>query len=280
MLIYASGSGFGHKGAESKEPTLDPLGLARSGFLSAFEVPSLPTQYKGLGDQTAAIILSYGILAALVARERLGVGQEVNTSLLGSMIALQSAYMANVCFLGKETPNRSREIAANPLMNHYRCQDGKWLFLSHAQSDRYWSPFCRAIGRDDLETDSRFADAPSRQNNGKELVSILDGIFATRTAKEWMECLKSQGDFLCTPINTITDVINDPQALANDYVVEIDHPTVGKVKTPGFPVDFSKTPVLLPTPAPELGQHTEEVLIELAGYTWADIAELREQEVI
>ncbi len=279
-LIYASATGYGNKGAESGEPTLDPLASARSGFMSAFEEPNLPPQYKGISDQTGAIILSHGILTALLARERFGVGQEINTSLLGSMIMLQGGYISNVCFTGKESPKRSREMAPNPLMSYYRCQDGKWLFLSLAQSERYWPSFCRAVGREDLEKDPRFVDALSRQNNARELVKILDTIFASGTVTEWMARLKSQGDLLCTPINSITDVLSDPQALANDYIVEYDHPTVGKVKTPGYPVQFSKTPVPPPFAAPELGQNTEEVLTEIAGYTWDDIEELRRQKVI
>jgi len=281
-LIYANASGWGSKGKESGEPTFDLLGLARSGIMNAITEPGLPPLRLsgGIADQMGAIMLSYGILAALLARERSGVAQEIDSSHLGSMITLQGLHLAFVCALGQEIPKLSRDAVANPLWSHYRCRDGKWICLAHLQADRYWPSFCRAIGREDWGKDPRFANAMAREKSSREIIKVLDEVFATRTAKEWMEHLKSQGDFICYIVNTVSDLPNDPQALVNEYIINYDHPVLGKVKTVGFPVQFSKTPPSLRCPAPELGQNTEEVLSEYAGYTWDEIEELKKREVI
>jgi len=281
-LIYANASGYGPRGPESREPAFDYLGLARSGIMTAIGEPDMPPlgMIGGIADQMGAIMLAYAILAALIVRERWGISQEIDVSHLGSMIALQGLHVAAVCLLGKQIPRQPRERASNPLWNHYRCGDGKWLALAHLQSDRYWDAFCQAIEREDLKEDPRFADALSRERNAGELVSILDQVFATKTAKEWMDLLKQKGDFICCPINNVADLLNDPQVMANQYIIDFDHPVLGKTKMVGFPIQFSKTPLSMRLPAPELGQHTEEVLLNIADYTWEEIEELKKQEVI
>lgn len=281
-LIYATASGYGLRGPDADEPTFDYLGLARSGVMNAVGEPGMPPQgmVGGLADQMGAIILAYGILAALVARERLGVGQEIDCSHFGSMIAYQSLNVAAACLVGSDLPRQERANAFNPLWNHYQCQDGKWIALAHLQPDRHWPLFCQALGIGHLEKDPRFADAVSREKNARELVAILDKIFATRPAAEWVKFLKSQGDFIVTPVNSVGDLLSDPQALANEYVTEYDHPTLGKVKLPGIPVHFAQTPGSIRLAAPDFGQHTEEILMELAGYSWEDIEKLKREEVI
>lgn len=281
-IIYATASGYGLKGPERDEPTFDYLGLARSGIMNAVGDPDTPPQgmVGGLADQMGGIFLAYGILAALVARERLGVGQEIDCSHFGSMIAFQALNVAAACLVGRDLPRQERASAFNPLWNHYQCQDGKWIALAHLQPDRHWPPLCKALGIGHLEKDPRFADAVSRERNARELVVILDRIFATRQSAEWVKYLKSQGDFIVTPVNSVADLLSDPQAVANEYVTDYEHPTLGKVKLPGIPVHFSKTPGAIRLPAPIFSQHTEEVLMELANYSWEDIEKLKQEEVI
>lgn len=281
-LIYASATGYGPEGPESHRPSLDPVGLARAGFMNAASLAEQPPVYMqgGIADQMGAIMLAYGILAALVARERLGIGQKVDASHLGSMMWLQSLAIHAFLFEGKELPKWRRDRAANPIFNYYKCADGKWLFLSLLQPDRHWGNFCRAIGRPELEHDPRFADADRRRENRHELIAILDEVFATKTCREWMEILGQYPDFIFEPVNTYADLLEDPQVKANKYIVDVEHPSLGMVKMVGVPVQFSRTPARIRSPAPEFGQHTEEVLLEVCGYSWDEIAQLREEGVI
>ncbi|MFN2125183.1 MAG: CaiB/BaiF CoA transferase family protein [Candidatus Promineifilaceae bacterium] len=270
-LIYAQGSGWGRKGPDANELSFDYTGIARSGLMmSCGERGGPPAQIlPGMGDELGGLILAWAVTAALYAREKTGKGQLVDTSLMGSIIALLGLIMAAPAILGEEFPREVRAEAGNPLWNHYRCLDDRWIAVAHIQPDRYWSNFCRAMDICDLEQDARFIDIEARSKNSKELIRILDERFAGKKREEWLSKLKNEG-CICTPVQSPSEVSNDPQALANNYFVHVDHPVWGKVKVVGFPWDFSETPASWRSEAPELGQHTEEILLEL-GYTWEDI---------
>jgi crotonobetainyl-CoA:carnitine CoA-transferase CaiB-like acyl-CoA transferase len=186
LLIYASASGYGPKGPESGDPSFDYLGQARSGIMNAVGGPDLPPTYivGGIADQTGAIILAMGVITALLARERQGVGQEIDVSHLGSMTMLQGLNVASRAMMGWEMPRVPREAATNPLWNHYQCGDGKWLCLSMIQSDRYWRDFCAALGLSELVEDPRFSDLRARAKNARELIEMLDARFASRHREE------------------------------------------------------------------------------------------------
>ncbi|MEE9202884.1 MAG: CoA transferase [Dehalococcoidia bacterium] len=281
-LIYASASGWGPRGPESQEPAFDYLGLARSGFMFAAGEPEMPPLglVGGISDQMGAMMLAHGVVVAVLARERFGVGQEVHVSHLSSMMALQGLSVSLACLLGQDFPRQARDRAWNPLWNHYRCQDGRWLALAHIQSDRYWAPLCQAVGRPELADDPRFATALDREQHAAEAVALLDEIFRERPAQEWVRFLKDRGDFIVTPINTIADLLSDPQVMENQYIREYDHPDMGRVRAAGPPVDLSATPAQVAFPAPHLGEHTEQVLQEVGGYTPQEIDSLRQQGVI
>ena len=134
------------------------------------------------------------------------------------------------------------------------------------------------MGLEELENDPRFSTIEARHDNAKELVAILDERFASRTRDEWMEIFKKE-EIIYTPVQSSGEVFEDPQALANNYIIDVDHPVWGKIQMLGFPWAFHDTPASVKREAPELGQHTEEILLEF-GYTWEDIAELKEAEVI
>jgi crotonobetainyl-CoA:carnitine CoA-transferase CaiB-like acyl-CoA transferase len=282
-IIYAAASGYGPRGPEAQEPAFDMIGLARSGIATATGIagdPNLPVG-GGLADQMGAVMTSYGILMALLARERLGVGQKVDVSHLGSMMALQGLTIGIGLYLNPEPREKlTRKQAGNPLWNYYQCADGRWLVLGMLQPDRQWPIVCKAMGIEHLTSDPRFEDADKRRENSEELINTMDEIFITKTADEWMKILKGTGDVICTPLQTIHDLRDDPQVIANDYIIECEHEVLGKVKVRGLPVELSRTPGRVIPEAPECGQHTEEVLIEMGGYTWEDIAELRDKEVI
>jgi len=281
-LIYASASGYGPDGPDSGEPSFDYLGQARSGIMNALGTGStVPTYvYGGIADQMGAIMLAYGVLAALFARERTGIGQEVDASHLGSMMALQGLNVVSRTIMGKEFPRNTRANAYNPLWNHYRCADDKWISLAMLQPDRYWEKFCAVVGKPELTGDPRCADARVRGKNAAAIVAIFDEVFATRPRDEWMRVLKSGGDFIYTIVNSVSDLPDDPQVRANGYVVDYNHPELGELTLLGMPVRLSATPGDARGHAPELGEHTELLLTEMLGYSWDEVARLREANVI
>jgi len=281
-IIYASASGYGPEGPDSGEPSFDYLGQARSGIMNAVGTGSTdPTYvYGGIADQMGAIMLAYGVLAALFARERTGIGQEVDASHLGSMMALQGLNVVARTIMGKEFPRNTRANAYNPLWNHYRCADDKWISLAMLQPDRYWKDFCEVMGKPELIEDPRFADVKIRGKNAAALIATFDAVFATRPRHEWMRVLKGRGDFIYTIVNSVSDLPDDPQVRANDYVVDYDHPALGNLTLLGMPVKLSATPGEPRGHAPELGEHTELLLTEMLGYSWDDVARLRDANVI
>ena len=281
-LIYANATGYGPEGPDSGEPSFDQLGLARSGIMLAAGEPEMPPLAiaGGIADQMGAIMLAYGVLGALMARERFGVGQEVDASHLGSMMLLQGLSVSARLMMGFALPRTPRAAAGNPLWNHYRCQDDLWLSLGMLQPDRYWEDFCRAVGRPELADDPRFVDLRARARNAAAAVAVLDEVFATRPRDEWMRILREDpGDFIFTHVNGVNDLPDDPQVKANDYVVDFDHPQHGTIQMLGMPVRLSETPGSVRMPAPEFGQHSEEILQDL-GYEWEAITDLRKREVI
>ena len=281
-LIYANATGYGPEGPESGDPSFDHLGLARSGIMLAVGEPDTDPQAVGGGvaDQMGAVMLAYGVMTALLARERFGMGQVVDASHLGSMSFLQGLSLSSRCMNGFAFPRVARHKSFNPLWNHYRCQDDQWLALAMLQPDRDWPDFCRALERPDLVDDPRFADMAARSQNSEEAVAILDAAFASRPRAEWLETLRKGGDFIFTIVNSVQDLPDDPQIQANGYVVDFEHPAFGTTQYVGIPVGLSETPGSIREPAPALGQHTEIVLHELLGYDWDEITGLRERRVI
>jgi crotonobetainyl-CoA:carnitine CoA-transferase CaiB-like acyl-CoA transferase len=281
-LIYASATGYGPKGDEAAAPSFDYLGLARSGImLSAGEPDDEPLAIAGgIADQMGAVMLAYGVLAALIARDKTGEGQEVDASHLGSMAWLQGLGLAARLMLGRAIPRQARRYASNPLWNHYRCADDKWIALGMLQPDRYWVNLCRVLGVPEAGTDERFATMQQRMFNAGDCIALLDEVFARRPRAEWIRLLTDGGDFIFSVVNAVDDLPDDPQVLANGYVTTFEHPAFGPTQVVGIPVRLSATPGTLRLPAPEFGQHTEEVLTEVLGYSWDDIARLREQGVI
>lgn len=281
-LIYAASSGFGPLGPDAREPAFDLLGQARSGIMTMVGEPGMPPMLSetGIADQVGGMMTSYGILLALLAREWLGIGQKVDVSLLGSMIALQSFLLGYQLYLKGDANKHDRQKAPNPLWNYYACQDGKWIMLAMSQADRYWPTMCQALGIEHLQNDPRFTDVLVRMEHSEELIRIMDEVFLTKSASEWMKVLKEMGDIICGLVQNFADLINDPQVLANNYIIDCNSEVLGPLKVIGNPVHLSKTPAVVNPDAPEFGQHTEEVLIEIGGYTWEEIAQLKDEEVI
>ena len=280
-IIYASVSGLGDQGPDAREAVLDPLGLARGGLMyhTCMEGEEIFGRTQGaLADQTGAITLAYGVLLAIIARERDGVGQHVQVSQLGGQMILQALAINTYLMSGTMARARPRKQVTNPLLTTYPCGDGKWVALSCAQSDRFWPDVCNALGVNELRDDERFRGAAARAKNSAELVDGLQAAFAAHTRDEWIPILKRHGIF-CAPVQSYADLPNDPQIQANNYLTTVQHPTLGTLRQVGIPIKLSETPGEVRGPAPEWGQHTEEVLLE-HGYTWEQIAGLREKGAI
>jgi len=281
-IIYASANGYGALGEESASPSFDYLGQARSGIMMAAGEPDMPPCLiaGGVADQMGAVMLAFGVVTALHARERFGVGQEVHASLLSSMLLLQGLNLSARLMLGNQMPRASRSWTFNPLWNHYRCADDRWIALGMLQADRYWKDFCRAIGAGELAEDPRFQDMQSRTSNAADAISGIAAALEKKPLAHWLDILKRAGDFVFAPVQSINDLPDDPQVKANDYVLDFEHPTHGTIQMVGMPFRLSETPGRLHREPPEFGQHTEEVLTQDLGYSWDEIAALKDKEVI
>ncbi|MDD5094831.1 MAG: CoA transferase [Dehalococcoidia bacterium] len=281
-LIYATASAFGSKGPDQDKTSYDITGQARSGMMYANGeswMPPVLTQ-GAPSDRIGAIMTAFAIVAALLHRERTGIGQEIETSLLGGMIHLLGMHIDFNTLLGQQMTRPDRSNIPNPLWNYYKCKDDKWIMLAGLQADRYWADLCRALGLEHIEKDPQFENMDVRSKNATSCIAIMDKAFATKTRAEWLDILRSTGDLVYEAVNNFPEVLKDPQVWANDYVVEYDHPAWGKVNLVGFPMHFSRSPASIRLPGPEFGEHTEEVLQNVLGYSWDEISRLKDAEVI
>tara|TARA_Y100001001_G_scaffold67983_1_gene65804 strand:+ start:161 stop:1363 length:1203 start_codon:yes stop_codon:yes gene_type:complete len=280
-LIYGAATGYGPIGPDSDQPAFALTGEARSGSLFwGGPDDGKPYNLGGIADQMAGVMLSYGILGALVARERKGVGQKVDVSHLGSLMWL-GGNRYGIALISKNVPRRQdRTAVLNPLWNFYRCEDDRWIAFSMNQSDRYWPPFCKAIGHRELIDDPRFNGMERRAENRVELVRLLDGLFESKSRDAWEGMFAGNGDIIWTRVQDVFDLPDDPQVIANNYIVDYDHPVLGPSKWIQTPVGYSSTPVSAVKAAPAHGANTEEILIESLGCSWEDISKLQEEGVI
>ncbi len=278
-IIYAFICGYGTVGPLKDEGGYDRVSAwARAGFQYMLGEPgeTPPMQRGGMMDRTIAPHAVSGILAALWHREKTGEGQEIEISLYHSAV-WTLALDIQAALIGHPMTKAPRTETMNPLWNFYRTKDDRWISLGLLQPDRYWANFCKVIGKPELVNDPRFVDMEARMKNCVELVRIFDEVFATKTIEEWENILKGY-DFIFSRIQSPEEVVTDPQALVNNFFVDLPG-YEGEIKILTTPVEFKQNPALVRTPAPEVGQHNEEILLEL-GYTWEDISKLKDQEII
>ncbi len=301
-IIYGSVSGFGKSGPEKDLPAYDTTAYwARSGIPYVFSVPGVPIlAYRpGFGDNVAALALAYGVMMALFVRERTGVGQEVHVPLLHIGMYQISFDIAGALATGldfadwRESPpteavtqaqGATAEIAlffagktTNPLIGSYTTKDLRRITVVALQPDRYWEKFCLAIGREDLANDSRYQTMEGRAEHCIALRRTIGETLATKTLEEWLPLLEDNIPY--APVQNVKEAINDRQARASGCFVSYDHPRYGRIESLANPVFLSEMSADVRMPAPEWGQHTEEVLLE-AGYSREDIARFKEQKVI
>jgi crotonobetainyl-CoA:carnitine CoA-transferase CaiB-like acyl-CoA transferase len=280
-LVYARGHGYGPKGPDADQAGYDASAFwARGGPAYVLTPPDAdyPLMQRGaMGDRSGAMALAFGIAAALLKRHRTGGGSVVDVSLLATAMWMLSSDV--LAALGGSDPRApaDRTPFVNPLVGTYRTKDGRHIQLVFLDADRYWGDFCRLLGRDDLLVDPRFENLAARGANAAACQLALDDEFATRTLEEWKELLGSF-DGPWAPVQSIPEVLRDPQVAANGYVGDVEIDGVPAYRLPAVPVQLDEHPPALHR-GPEHGEHTETVLTEL-GLDWDQITGLKDAGVI
>lgn len=279
-LVYCHVSGYGLSGDDCDRPAYDIGAFWSRAGLAASLVPTgadPPQQRGGMGDHTTALTAVGAVCAALLARASTGEGQLVSTSLLRTGMYVLGWDLNIRLRYGYIAPPYTRFDVPNPLVNSYKAADGKWFWLLGLQGDRHWPDLVRAVGRPELRDDARFRDIKVRREHAPVLVPILDEIFATKPLSQWTPIFDRENVWWA-PVQTPDEVANDAQVRAAGGVVTVPV-SDGEAEMVASPADFSGTPWHLRVPAPEFGQHTEEVLLEM-GYDWEAIGRLKEQGAI
>ena len=279
-LIYAALSGYGTRGPEEDRAAFDYAALwARAGAMATLGEPEgpPPSQRPAMGDHPAGLALAGAVAAALYHRERSGEGQQVHLSLFQAGLWMMATDIETCLVTGLAATATGRAVP-NPLWNHYKAKDGKWFHLVMLQADRYWPGFCDAVGRPDLASDERYASVLTRAQHSQELIALLDEIFAARPRAEWAERF-DRHNLVWGPVQSIAEVVQDPQAHALGAFAKVPHRSGEEIRVVRSPIEFSATPASIRRGGPELGEHTEEVLLE-HGYTWDDIAALKDKGAI
>ena len=278
-LVYCSISGYGRTGPYADRPGYDFVIQAEGGFMGITGPEEGPPFRVGVPiiDITAGMFSSTAILAALRARELTGQGQLIDLSLLDTQVALLANVASNYLVGGQEPRRLGNSHPNITPYEAFRARD-RWFALA-AANERQWAILCEVIDQPHLCDDPRFADNNARVAHRQALRDILDAAFLSRDAEEWLGEFRRAG-LPCGPINTIPEVFAHPQADARGLIADIDHSSAGTVQFPGFPYKLSQTPATVRLPPPTLGQHTEEILVELLSYSPVQVAALRESGAV
>jgi crotonobetainyl-CoA:carnitine CoA-transferase CaiB-like acyl-CoA transferase len=264
-LVYGLLTGYGTSGPDADKAAYDVAAYwARSGIASLLSRPGEPPPFQrsGMGDHLAGMNLAAGICAALYAREQTGTGQLVTTSLYRTGAYTVSFDLNMFLLTGQPIAIGQRDTMRSPLMNNYAAGDGRRFWIVGLETERHWPALCRVVDRPEWQGAERYRDAQSRARNAIELIAELDDIFATKSLDAWAEVFGTEPEFFWSPINTIEDVIGDEQFHAGGGIVDVPDGD-GTLPMIATPVDFDGTPWAPRSVAPELGEHTDEVLAEL-----------------
>ncbi|MEW9670096.1 CaiB/BaiF CoA transferase family protein [Ammoniphilus sp. 3BR4] len=277
-IIYAASSGFGHTGPYSQKAAYDLIVQGMGGIMSLTGEPGgAPTRVgASVGDITAGMFTAIGILSALHHRSQTGEGQKVDVAMLDCQVAILENAIARYAASGespKATGNRHPSISP---FAAFQAQDG--YIVVAAGNDQLWRKWCLSVNREDLGSDERFATNEARTSNWAALETLMSDILKTRKVDDWLRIFEEAG-IPSGPINDVGQVVNHPQVIAREMIVQQEHPVAGSFMMPGIPVKLSKTPGAVETPAPLLGEHTA-MLLQRLGYSEEEIQNLKDKKAI
>jgi len=264
-LVYAAVTGYGMEGEDADRAAFDIAAFwSRSGIAHLLTPPGAdpPFQRGGMGDHNTGLAAAAAVCAALYHREKTGEGQIVSTSLLREGLYTISFDLSVLLGWGLTLEIGQREQMGNPAMNNYSSGDGKRFWVVGIEGERHWPPLARVVGHPEWLEDDRFADPRNRRHNARELIAMLDEIFASKTMDEWSEIFATEPDHFWAPVQSPDDLLADPQFYASGALVEVPDgaTTTNMIATPA---DFGGTPWAPRGMAPDLGEHTREILDEL-----------------
>jgi crotonobetainyl-CoA:carnitine CoA-transferase CaiB-like acyl-CoA transferase len=279
-IVFASVTAFGQHGPYASQRGYDILAQAISGYLSITGFPENPPTKSGqsISDYYAGMLCAFSIVSALHYRHRTGVGQRIDMALLDSLVvALDN--LGERYTVGGEILTRSGNVAfTGSSTGVYTTSDGH-VAISAGASDAVWRRFCEIVGRADLARDPGFATAAARRDRRDEVAALVQAWTARRPKAEVVRMLASAG-VPAAPVNTVAEMVADPQVQAREMFVERDHPVYGRLKTTGSPLKMSETPGRVRWLAPMPGEHNEEIFCGLLGHSKDDLARWREAGVI
>ena len=275
-LIYGLLTGYGTEGPAKDAPGYD-IGAywSRSAIAASLTIPggTPPFQRGAMGDRTAGAALAGGIAAALFARERTGRGQLVSASLFRWGVYTLSSDLSLALHHGRPMDTARRETMSSPTVNCYSAADGRWFWLTGLERDRHWPALVRAVDRPHWLTDPRYATAGARADNAADLIAELDAVFASAPRADWVTAFVKH-DVWHEVLNTVPDLLDDEQLVPSGALAEVRDESGASTTMVNTPIDFTDTPSLPRASAPELGAHTDELLLEL-GYDHDHVAALR-----
>jgi len=280
-IIYARGSGFGPKGPDADLPAIDELAAARTGMMPILPQPGQPPLYGAHGCMYSSVMLAYAVAVALFHRRRSGQGQEVDVSLFGGNMYGASLDLQAYLAIGGERMLEpvSRLDAGNPMSGVlYPASDGRWIALTMPDTDRWWPLLCEVTGLD--PDDSRFDSHDKRCGAHRlELIEALEEAIGAETSSHWRGVFRDK-QMSADVIEGYEYPAADQAAIDNRYILDLDDASIGRLRMLGFPLFMTDTPARLRRSAPCAGQHSDELLCELLGYSEHDIVGLRSQGVI
>ncbi len=279
-IIYCSITGYGRSGPLSGEAGVDIVVAAEAGLIGITGPKDGAPAKVGVAitDILTALFAQGAISNALYHREKTGKGQRVDLSLFESQVATLFNMSSNYLISGQIPKRWGLSHASIVPYRGFKTKDQEYMLVA-VTSEKMWEKFCDVIKRKDLFDDPRYDVNEKRVINREELIPLLEKILAEKTSDEWVHKFKEVG-IPCGRVNTMDKVFSHPQIGPREMVVEIDHPTAGKIKVVGIPVKYSETRGSIRLPPPLLGQHTDEVLSGLLGYSQEEINALRQKKVL
>jgi crotonobetainyl-CoA:carnitine CoA-transferase CaiB-like acyl-CoA transferase len=278
-IIQCSITGYGEEGEYANLPALDIIIQSISGYMAITGEPGRPPVRTGipLADLSGGIFSCKGILAALYKREKTGEGSSISLSMFDGMLSLLN-YLGTVWLTKGELPEKpgSAHMYSVP-WQAFQCTDGYVVVAT--RQEVFWERLCTALDAEYLTKDDRFKDNPLRVENRDTLVPILEELFAKKSVEDWIKILRDN-EVPSAPVNNLDSAFSEPPVAEREMIVEYDHPEAGKIRLPGNPIKFADMGPSISTPAPMLGEHTDEILSSILKLNNDEIKKLKDNNII